>query len=54
MQNGGTWDVLGKPLKADGVELSLDDPISETNDGTSGSWSNFSPQVKTNIMPIKI
>ena len=49
MQNGGTWDVLGNPLKADGVELSLVDPISESNDGTNGAWNNFNTQVKINI-----
>ena len=54
MQNGGTWDVLGNPLKADGLELSLDDPISETNDGTNGSWNNFNNQVIINITLIEL
>ena len=49
MQNGGTWDVLGNPLTSDGFELSLADPISESNDGTNGTWSNFNNQVKINI-----
>ena len=49
MQNGGTWDVLGNPLKVDGLELSLADPISESNDGTAGNWNDFSSQVTTNI-----
>ena len=56
MQNGGTWDVLGKPLKADGLELNLDgiDAISESNDGTNGSWSNFDTQVTINMTLNKI
>ena len=49
MQNGGTWDVLGLPLKADGLEVDLVDVISETNDGTGGSWNDFSNQVTINI-----
>ena len=54
MQNGGTWDVLGKPLKGDGLELNLDEPISATNDGTTGSWSNFGTQVTINMTLNKI
>ena len=49
MKNGGTWDVLGLPLKADGLEVDLVDVISETNDGTGGSWNDFSNQVTINI-----
>ena len=49
MQNGGTWDVLGKPLKEDGLELDLVDFISQSNDGTGGSWNDFSNQVTINM-----
>ena len=45
MQNGGTWDVLGEPLLVNGDSMDLTSPIDETNDGTGGRWSNFSPEV---------
>ena len=47
MQNGGTWDVLGDPLKENGDPVSLDPAFlnDESNDGTGGQWSNFSPEV---------
>ena len=48
MQNGGTWDVLGDPLKENGDPVILDPAFltnDESNDGTGGRWSNFSPEV---------